>query len=60
MNKKTPRNPKGAGRKPISGLPLIKIPVTIRQDQGEWLTGKNRSAVVREALDRLIESTNEK
>ena len=51
---KTERNPKGSGRKPISDTPLIKIPVAIRHDQSEWLAGKNRSAVIREALDKMI------
>ena len=53
---KTERNPKGAGRKPITDQPLVKIPVTIRRDQSEWLTGKNRSASIRDALDLLIKN----
>ena len=42
------------GRKPINADPMARIQVTIRKDQAEWLSGKNRSEQVRGALDLLI------
>lgn len=52
-----PRGRNG-GRKPTNDTPMIKIPVTIRRDQAEWLAGKNRSEQVRDALDLLIKKNN--
>lgn len=52
-----PRGRNG-GRKPTNDAPMVKIPVTIRRDQADWLAGKNRSEQVREALDLLIKKNN--
>lgn len=58
--KKKPRGRKG-GRRVEFEEGLVVLNVSIRTDQAEWLdTQPNKSATVREALDKLIGESNEK